>query len=186
MVGVQKVDLAPGEGVLGSLSYGTLLRNLHSRGDVIAKIKGCAVDSGAAPEISSMLLEKFEPDMVYFLTGNLLMMRKLQVQEYLNIKQLKDANQFVCLEEYVEQLKRGLAISISYRMGRPTLSPRQLQSKNTSFNLCNIMAPRGILTTCYNYTTKKFLLQQVMDKKLKDKRMPNEKLVSGVEGKGLL
>ncbi|KAG0491506.1 hypothetical protein HPP92_004904 [Vanilla planifolia] len=39
----------------GWLVYGALLRNLHSRGDVIAKIKGCVVDSGAASEISSMI-----------------------------------------------------------------------------------------------------------------------------------
>ncbi|KAG0491507.1 hypothetical protein HPP92_004905 [Vanilla planifolia] len=39
-------------------------------------------------------------------------LRKLQVQEYLNIRQFKDANHFECLEEYVEQLKRGLGISI--------------------------------------------------------------------------
>ncbi|KAG0493539.1 hypothetical protein HPP92_004533 [Vanilla planifolia] len=39
-------------------------------------------------------------------------LRKLQVQEYLNIRQFKDANHFECLEEYVEQVKRGLGISI--------------------------------------------------------------------------
>lgn len=36
----------------GWLVYGSLLKNLQSRSDVIDRIKGCIVDSGAAPEIS--------------------------------------------------------------------------------------------------------------------------------------
>ncbi|KAG0461525.1 hypothetical protein HPP92_021822 [Vanilla planifolia] len=34
------------------ISYGSILMNLQSRGDVVVKIKGCIVDSGPAPEIN--------------------------------------------------------------------------------------------------------------------------------------
>ncbi|XP_042447759.1 transmembrane protein 53-like isoform X1 [Zingiber officinale] len=39
----------------GWLTYGSILENLQNRPDIVQKIKGCIVDSGAAPEISPQI-----------------------------------------------------------------------------------------------------------------------------------
>lgn len=41
-----------GETICWFCSYGSILENLQTRPDIIEKIKGCVIDSGADPEIS--------------------------------------------------------------------------------------------------------------------------------------